>query len=178
MPLRRDGAGPDLPAGYDGALVGSVTGREQGVEPDTLIVIAAAVRSDRSGQGLAGQLLTALRQRAAATGLDRVRAPVQPALKARYPLTPMSDFANWRRDDQLHLDPWIRTHQRLGAEILEPAPRSMAITGTVAEWEDWSQMAFPTSGPYVVPGALDLVQIDREEDRGVYLETNLWMRHS
>lgn len=54
MPLRRDGAGPDLPAGYDGALVGSVTGREQGVEPDTLIVIAAAVRSDRSGQGLAG----------------------------------------------------------------------------------------------------------------------------
>ena len=30
---------------------------------------------------------------------------------------------------------------------------------------------------YVVPDALDLVDIDREADRGVYRETNLWMRH-
>jgi len=33
------------------------------------------------------------------------------------------------------LDPWLRTHQRLGAAILGPAPRSMLITGTVCEWE-------------------------------------------
>jgi hypothetical protein len=32
-------------------------------------------------------------------------------------------------------------------------------------------------GQYVVPGALDLVSIDRERDRGTYHETNLWMRH-
>ena len=36
-------------------------------------------------------------------------------------------------------DPWIRTHQRLGATILAPAPRSMVITGTVGEWEDWAR---------------------------------------
>jgi len=28
-----------------------------------------------------------------------------------------------------------------------------------------------------VPDALDLVSIDREQDRGTYRETNLWMRH-
>jgi glyoxylase-like metal-dependent hydrolase (beta-lactamase superfamily II) len=53
--------------------------------------------------------------------------------------------------DGQHIDPWIRTHQRLGAAILAPAPRSMIITGTVAEWEEWAAMAFPETGGYVVP---------------------------
>jgi hypothetical protein len=53
----------------------------------------------------------------------------------------------------------------------------MVVTGTVAEWEEWAGLAFPESGRYVVPGALDLVEIDRERDLGLYAETNLWMRH-
>ena len=89
----------------------------------------------------------------------------------------LESFARWARSDGLHIDPWIRTHQRLGASILAPAPRSMIITGTIAEWESWAAMAFPESGQYVVPDALDLVTIDREQDRGTYAETNLWMRH-
>jgi hypothetical protein len=28
-----------------------------------------------------------------------------------------------------------------------------------------------------VPDALDLVSIDREQDRGTYAESNLWVRH-
>jgi hypothetical protein len=90
----------------------------------------------------------------------------------------MADFAGWARGDGLHMDPWIRTHQRLGAEILCPAPRSMIVTGTVAEWQGWAAMAFPQTGSYVVPGALDLVEIDTERDHGSYVETNLWMRHA
>ena len=38
-------------------------------------------------------------------------------------------------------------------------------------------LAFPQTGRYVVPKALDLVDIERAEDLGVYAETNLWMRH-
>jgi GNAT superfamily N-acetyltransferase len=177
VPLRWDGAAATLPDGYDGALVSSVAGHENGTGPDTLSVMAAAVKSGRQGQGLAGQMLSALRERALAAGLSRVIAPVRPTLKNRYPLTSMTDFADWKRPDGLHLDPWIRTHQRLGAAILGPAPRSMLITGTVAEWEDWASMAFPQTGDYVVPDALDLVHIDREQDLGRYAETNLWMRH-
>jgi hypothetical protein len=139
--------------------------------------MAAAVRAGRQGGGLAGKTLTALRERATAAGLQHVIAPVRPALKSRYPLTSMEAFARWCRSDGLHIDPWIRTHQRLGATVLAPAPRSMIITGTVAEWEDWAAMAFPQTGQYVVPGALDLVTIDREQDLGTYAETNLWMRH-
>lgn len=174
--LRWDPASEAPADGYDGAMVASVTGHEAAVPPDTLSVMAAAVKAGHRGQGLAGRVLTALRERAVAAGLSRVIAPVRPTLKARYPLTPMAEFAAWSRDGQ-HLDPWIRTHQRLGATILGPAPNSMIITGTVAEWEEWAEMAFPQTGRYVVPAALDLVEIDVERDEGVYRETNLWMRH-
>jgi GNAT superfamily N-acetyltransferase len=178
VPLRWDGTVEGLPdGGYDGALVASVTGYEQSAPPDTLCVMAAGVRRDQRASGLAGQVLTALRDRAWADGLQRLIAPVRPSLKPRYPLVAMERFAAWKRDDGFHLDPWIRTHQRLGATILAPAPDSMIIKGTVAEWETWTGMAFPESGDYVVPEALDLVSIDREADEGVYRETNLWMRH-
>ena len=56
-------------------------------------------------------------------------------------------------------------------------PESTRITGTVAEWEAWSRMAFPESGEYVVPGALALVRIDRERDVGEHVEPNVWVRH-
>jgi GNAT superfamily N-acetyltransferase len=177
VPIQWDGTINVLPAGYDGALISAVTGHENSVPADTLCIMAAAVRADRQGGGLAGKTLGALRERATTAGLQHVIAPVRPALKSRYPLTPMQNFARWSRGDGLHIDPWIRTHQRLGATILAPAPRSMTITGTVPEWEDWASMAFPETGHYVVPDALDLVDIDREKDRGTYHETNLWMRH-
>ena len=43
-----------------------------------------------------------------------------------------------------HLDPWLRTHERLGADIVAPVP----------------------------------IDIDRERDEGVYVESNVWMVHA
>jgi hypothetical protein len=53
----------------------------------------------------------------------------------------------------------------------------MVIEGTVAEWESWTGMVFPVTRDYVVPDALNLVRIDREGDRGVYVEQNLRVQH-
>lgn len=169
--------GQELPGGYDEVLARSVEGHENDTVPDTLCVMAAVVLPDRRAGGLAGTFLTALRDRATAAGLTKMIAPVRPSLKSRYPLTPMERFATWTRADGLHVDPWIRTHQRLGASILWPAPRSMEITGTVAEWEEWTGMLFPESGRYVIPDGLDLLIVDREHDIATYREANLWMRH-
>jgi hypothetical protein len=177
VPLRWDGRPEALPAGYDEALISAITGYEHGVPPDTLCVMAVAVRADRQGAGLGGQALIAMRSVTSETGLQRMISPVRPVLKCRYPLTPMADYARWTRPDGTHVDPWIRTHLRLGGTILRPAARSMIVTGTVADWEEWSGLAFPESGRYVVPGALDLIEIDRERDVGSYAETNLWIRH-
>ena len=54
----------------------------------------------------------------------------------------------------------------------------MIITGTVSEWEGWTDMRFPESGAYVVvEGALQPVEMDLERDLGIYAEPNVWMRH-
>jgi hypothetical protein len=54
----------------------------------------------------------------------------------------------------------------------------MHVPGRVDEWEAWAGLRFPESGRYVVPGALVPVEIDREADRGLYVEPNVWMLHS
>jgi hypothetical protein len=130
------------------------------------------------GQGLSRLIIDGMRRAAAAAGLKALIAPVRPTLKQLYPLVPMERYLEWRREDGLLLDPWLRLHERLGAELLRVAPTSMTIEGTVADWEEWAAMAFPESGQYVVEGALVPVEIDRERDRGLYVEPNVWMLHS
>jgi hypothetical protein len=87
-------------------------------------------------------------------------------------------YAQWRRPDGLLFDPWMRVHERLGADVLKPEPRSLRITGTVAEWEGWTAMTFSESGDYWFPSGLATVAIDRERDQGTYWEPNVWMRHA
>src|ERR1700690_3225290 len=81
VPIAWDGTVAALPDGYDGAMVAAVAGHENGTATDTLSVMAAAVKNGRQGGGLAGRVLPALRERAAADGLARVIAPVRPTLK-------------------------------------------------------------------------------------------------
>jgi GNAT superfamily N-acetyltransferase len=176
VPLRWSGEIADLPSGYGDALGRSLAGEP----PDTFCVMAAEVRADRRGRGLAGRLLTALAGLAAERGWPRVICPVRPTLKTRYPLTPIERYVSWTRADGEPLDPWIRTHTRLGARILTPAPRSQVITGTVAQWESWTGMAFPEPGEYVIPGGLATLRITADPDvglRGEYAEPNVWLRH-
>lgn len=177
VPLRWDGRADALPSGYTDALVRAVEVHEQGVEPDTLVICGAIVTPSLKGQGLAGRMLTALREAGHDAGLSRVVAPVRPTTKARYPLTPIESFMHWRRQDGTALDPWIRTHERLGARILAPAPVSQTMTGTVAEWEGWTDLALPESGDYVIPDGLSVLRVDRDADVGLYREPNVWMRH-
>jgi hypothetical protein len=81
------------------------------------------------------------------------------------------------RPDGAALDPWIRTHLRLGATILAAAPASQTMTCTVAEWEEWSGIALASSGDYVIPRGMSVLHIDHEADLGTYVEPNIWIRH-
>jgi GNAT superfamily N-acetyltransferase len=178
VPLGWDGTVEGLPSGYDDALVRAVEGHERREPANTFSFMAAAVAEPFERQGLATLVLRELAARARAAGIEHVIAPIRPTGKHRYPQVPMSEYASWVRDDGLSIDPWIRTHQRMGATILGPAPESMTIEGTVAEWEQWTGMRFPTSGDYAVPDALNLLHVDREADRATYREENLWVQHT
>ena len=52
----------------------------------------------------------------------------------------------------------------------------MTVAGTRAEWEEWTGMTFPDDGDYVVPGAL--VPVHFKNERGLYVEPNVWVRHA
>jgi len=177
VPLRWDGSLADLPSGYTGAIARAVEGREGGVDPDTFVICGAIVSPDRKGQGLAGELLLALSGLAETSGWSRVLAPVRPTLKPTYPLIPIETFMGWTREDGAPLDPWLRTHLRLGGHILAAAPRSQTMTGSVAEWEGWTGMRLPATGEYVIPDGLSVLHVDCEADQGVYVEPNIWVQH-
>jgi len=145
--------------------------------PDRLCALAILVDPDEQGRGLSGRMLEHMRGLAFERGWDLV-APVRPSLKHRYPLTPIERYVEWRRKDGTLFDPWLRAHERLGAELVGIAESSLVAEGTVAELEEWAGLAFPESGSYVVDGALVPVEIDRERDRGSYREPNVWMRHA
>jgi hypothetical protein len=104
-------------------------------------------------------------------------APVRPSWKERYPLASIDRYIQWRREDGELLDPWMRVHERLGARVATPLPKSLRITGTVGEWETWTGMIFPESGDYVFPEGLALLHIDMADDRGSYWEPNVWIVH-
>jgi len=174
IPLRWDGTVGDLPAGIDGAIA---RGFDEG-GANTLCALVIMVPRAAQGRGASRRALEGMVEIAGRHGLSALIAPVRPSWKERYPLTPIERYAEWRRDDGLLLDPWLRTHERLGAETLAPEPRSLRITGSVDEWEEWVGMAFPESGEYTFPGGLTTVAIDREADVGRYWEPNVWMRHA
>jgi GNAT superfamily N-acetyltransferase len=178
VPLVWDGRREDLPSGIDGVLKRGVRDAERGRAPTTLSALAAIVAPSHQGQRLSARILQAMRSTAAANGLTALIAPVRPTLKHRYPLTPIERYMHWTRPDGSPFDPWLRVHWRLGAEFLQVAPQSMVVTGTIREWETWTGMCFPESGPYVVPEALQPVMIDLESDCGRYEDPNIWMRHA
>ena len=178
VPLAWDGAIDHLAIGWDDGFERAVADHDAGRAPTTLCAIQATVDRSLQGQGLSRMVLRGMRHRAAQAGLTALIAPVCPTLKCQYPLTPMERYMRWTRPDGSPFDPWLRTHWRLGAQIVKVADPSMRIESTIADWEEWTQMRFPESGQYIVPGALNPVEIEVEADRGCYIEPNVWMRHA
>jgi hypothetical protein len=159
--------------GWDAALEQAFAG----LPAAAVSAIAITIGVEQRGRGLSRTMLDGMRKAVAARGLSDLVAPVRPSQKHVYPLTPMERYVEWRRDDGKLLDAWLRTHEQAGAELIRVAPASMRIAGSVGEWESWTGLRFPESGPYVVPGALVPVEIDRERDEGIYVEPNVWMHH-
>jgi GNAT superfamily N-acetyltransferase len=177
IPVAWDGTDEDLGPGIDATMAAGFGLRSDGGRPTALAALAAKVVPRHRGRGLSGVLLRGMSRLARDAGLAHLIAPVRPTLKERYPTIPIDRYARWTRSDGAPFDPWVRVHRRLGARMGPVIPRSLHITGSVAEWESWTQMLFPESGEYVFPAGLATVHIDREQDLGEYWEPNIWLIH-
>jgi len=96
---------------------------ERGGDPDRLCALAIMVSPEHRGRALSTTMLEHMRTLAAPFGA--LVAPVRPTLKDRHPEVPIAEYVDWRRDDGTHFDPWIRTHERLGAEITGTAEEAL-----------------------------------------------------
>lgn len=173
IPFRWDGSLEDLPRGIDAVGIRAI---EDDAKPTALSALAAEVLGEYQGQGLSAVVIEAMAGVARRHGLQTLVAPVRPTWKDRYPITSIDRYVQWRREDGLPFDPWMRVHARLGASILRAEPRSLEISHPVAEWEKWVGMAFPEDGEYVFPGGLAPLTV--RGGTGQYWEPNVWMRHA
>ena len=179
VPLAWDGDFNDLPdEGWDWALEKGIKDHQAGRSPTILCAIQVMLPPGHRSKGLSAEAVRVMKEIGRSRGLSTMIAPVRPSAKHLYPLTDAARYIEWQTDEGMPFDPWLRVHVRLGAEIIKVCPRAMRITGSIAEWEKWTDMRFPDSGTYVVPGALVPVEIDREADRGVYIEPNVWTVHT
>lgn len=145
--------------------------------PNAVSALEIMVAPRLHRRGVSQVMLAAMRDNIRRLGFRELFAPLRPTEKDKEPLASFAEYAGRRRADGLPFDAWVRTHVRAGATILKPAPRSVVIAGTLAEWRTWTGLPFDRSDPTIVPGALNPVHVSCEQDHAVYVEPNLWVRH-
>lgn len=176
VPFKWDQTKADLPGGIQGVMERAVQMPENEL-PDSLCALAAIVLPEYRGRGLSTEILNSMKNIAVQHELQTFVAPVRPTLKSEHPKVAMSEYITWRSEKGESFDPWIRTHERMGAKILGVASNSLTVAGSIKEWREWTGLEISASGDFVVPGALTTVQMDYENDLGVYEEPNVWMKN-
>lgn len=178
VPVAWNGDVRDLPdEGWEWAIAKGFEDHAAGRNPQTLCALQIIVAEDQRGKGLSMKAIETMKAIGKAHGLKQLIAPVRPNMKTVYPLAAMEHYVRWKGDDGLPFDPWLRAHVRTGGEIVKVCKHSYHIRGTVAQWEGWTKMRFPESGPYVLPVTLNPIVVDLENDQIVYTEPNVWVRH-
>jgi len=179
VPLFFDKKLEDLPDdGWDWGAKKSVEDYKAGIKPNILMGLQIVINKKHQGKGLSSLAVEEMAKLAERKGFDKLIIPVRPSDKHKYPLIPMEDYIQWKNNKNLPLDNWLRVHIKTGGKIIKVCPKAMFIPGTINEWEKWTESNIPGSGPYIIPGALNPVNMDIEKDKGVYEEPNVWILHS
>jgi hypothetical protein len=179
MPFHWDHPLSDLPEdGWDWVIEHAVQGDKKAIKPNILAAVFVGVREDYKKHGLSRTILLSFQPTARAHGFENLVIPVRPNEKPSYPLTSMDDYVSWKNEAGLPFDAWLRIQQRAGGKIIKVCHHSKTVLGSRSEWENWTSMKFPQSGRYIIPGALEPIELNIEKDRCIYIEPNVWMQHS
>ena len=176
IPLHWVGDIRQLPdTGWDWALQSGMSHQAGSEERNVLCALSIAILPEYRGVGISQQMVAGIKKIGSEQGFERLIIPVRPNLKPIYPLIPMQNYVQWTNREGLPFDAWLRVHVRSGAKLVKVCPRSMTVTGSVTDWEQWTDMRFPESGLYTINGALVPLKIMQEQDKGLYVEPNVWV---
>jgi GNAT superfamily N-acetyltransferase len=174
VPIRWDGTTDGAPGAGLGRLLGGATDADDTVA-DTLAVVDLTVHPEHRGRGLGPQLLAALDTRPAAAGLERLLVLVRPHAKRHHPLVPFARYLTATDEEGRPRDGWLAAVWEAGFHPVRGVDRSLVARAPVAAWERWYGRPFPTSGPYLVAGAIKPAIVELERDEGRYREPHLWV---
>jgi len=164
--------------GWDWALVTGYRQFDEKIEPNVLIGLSVMVNPEMRGLGLSKICLSEFKKMARKLNFKKLYIPVRPTKKPDYPDMPFEEYINKRNPDGRYLDPWLNLHYSLGGKFIGICHKSMRTQADLATWSKWTGMDFSKSGQYDVPGALEKITVDKESDRAVYLEPNVWIEHT
>ena len=179
VPIEFSGDLSELPdEGVDWGVKKAISGHRSGVTPNLLLGVQVVVDQRHTGRGLSVAATQEMLKLAEHSGFRALVVPLRPSNKHDYPLISMDQYLRWKNPQGWPFDNWLRVQVKMNGSILGICSRSMYIPGTVRAWQDWTGQTFPGSGNYLVPGALNPIKIDVENDLGTYTEPNIWIVHT
>lgn len=175
IPFVWDGKDESLPDdGWDGVMASGKLSYEAKDSVNALSALAVTVDYKHRGKGLSSIILDAMKNLAKISKLESFVVPLRPTLKHLYPLTPIEKS----NDVGVPFDPWLRTHCGHGAKIISIANQSVTIKSSINDWTAWTGLKFPETGEYVFKDVLVTLNINIEDNYGIYVEPNIWLKHS
>jgi hypothetical protein len=162
--------------GWDWMLKKGVIDFENKVEPNTLGGLQIIVTKENLGKGYSKMLISEAKQFVNEIGFENFIIPIRPTFKSLFPNMEMEEYINLKVGEKIY-DPWIRTHLKGGAKIINVCSKAMFIDGDINFWEGLINHKIKESGSYIIDGALNPVNIDIKSNHGTYYEDNIWISY-
>lgn len=164
-----------LPAeGWDWLMQKGIQDYENKIKPNILGGLQIILTKEHQGKGLSKLMIAEGKKLLQNNHFDNFIIPIRPTLKHQFPQMAMEDYLNYKVKNKTY-DPWIRTHEKSGAQIISVCENSMNVKGDVSFWEKLTHKKIVETGFYEVRGALSPVRIDVKNNMGEYREPNIWL---
>ena len=162
--------------GWDWMLRKGIADYENKNEANYLGGLQIIVRNKFQSQGFSKVILSYAKRLILDSKFENLVIPIRPTKKHEFPSMPMLEYMNLKTESTIY-DPWIRTHLTGGAEVIKVCEQSMKMEGNIEFWEKMLGKKIHESGSYHLSGALNLIKIDVENNKGEYVEPNIWIRY-
>lgn len=148
----------------------------RGGKVNCLCLLSANVDPEFRSLKFSYALIQAAKEIATSLSLSCVLAPVRPTQKSQFPSLLIAEYLEMKSAQGEIYDPWLRTHEKLGGEILNICSESVLVKASLNKWQEWLG---PTvlSSSFVPEMGLVPVFVDQQKNIGIYIEPNIWVRY-
>ena len=143
---------------------------------NTVSLLSAAICPSQRGKGISKLLVEQIKLNLKELGYSMLIAPIRPSFKFKYPEMSMEEYLSLKNNNGEIFDPWLRTHLKLGGEMLNICKESYQIKASLKKWSEWTKCDIRKNQGTFLPRQA-LVPVEIVGEIGIYTEPNVWVRH-